>query len=329
MVMNEDGWLNVDLWYLAQQHLRTFKSEHTKRAYRHDWIKFLGWLQHKGIKSPTHADLDYKNVCDFRDSELERVEPSTVERNLATLFSFDVEYSNITGRPRRLAAVKLPKVPHKVSLGLNNEESQMLLRVLTLKRKSWPVLSKNFALLIYLYTGARTSEPLAIKMSQVNLANQTFMNVVVKGEKFHTKVFPEELLPAFGTYLEKREETLINYFKRKGGDWLSLTEKERLKYPLLVSTHRAEVGKPETFRCTDRTIRQHAKKVSEGYRINFQPRTLRKTFATKAIETMPTRHVSDLLGHNDVRVTMKYTGTHEETLREGVEGLYSGKSRVA
>ena len=318
---------------IIESYLKYYASGtgHTARAKQYDLKYFLEYIAQ--IESLTTQNVPVsawtmqatKNYVDYRLSLGES--PATVNRRLATVKHFGrtlAERIRDFINPAR--EVKGPTMranrPHSVS-----PDEIFFLREAARKeveeKKDFQSIRNRFLLELLLATGLRADEIRLLLMAQVDQNYEWLKNVKTKGKKFRNVYVNSEIRDIFQHYVENRENELCKKFPL----YLELKEKEKFRFPVLVSIYRAKLDKPNTFGLAPKTIwrivsgwGKKAQELSDTTLPSLHPHKLRHTFAHGLLDSSKdVRLVAQALGHSDVRTTMRYTERTDEELAKAIE----------
>lgn len=281
------------LSYLANQ---KNASKHTVSSYRRDLGEFQTYLLR-------HQD----NVFDGGRIVLDRLSPlvlrcylnvlfqkneaASIARKLSCLRSFFRYYVKKGVLDQNPAGIiHSPKVPKKLPRFLNVDEVTALLAAnFELKKYG----KRDRAILELLYSsGLRVSELVGLDLDHLELA-EGLVRVLGKGSKERIVPVGSYALRALEDHLqERRAATLVNderaLFLNKNGTRLTVRSVQRL-----VTTVISDIGLSK----------------------NVTPHTLRHSFATHMLGSgADLRSIQELLGHESLSTTQKYTHVGVEEL---------------
>jgi integrase len=223
--------------------------------------------------------------------------PASVDREiqlLSRIFSLAVERGLIQTNPCK--GVKLSSVGRIVTRYLTSEEEDRLLAVLASPRRE----RLRNVLLIGLHTGLRRTEILTLHKSQVDLAR----NIIelqahqTKGKKFRAVPISETLRPLL-------VELCAN-----------------------VSASGYLFENPKTGKPITDIKKGWAAALRNAGIAHIRFHDIRHTFGTRAVDGgAPLSAVKDVMGHADIRTTMRYIHATDEGKRKAVEA--AAKVRVS
>ncbi len=324
------------------EYLRSVKnsSPHTVSNYGKDLDQFVTYLSPPGARPPALSGITHRLIREFiahlHDQGLEK---SSIARKLAALrsfFKYCVREGRLKESPARL--VPTPKLPKRIPSVLSAEEMNGFLNQLarmaqpaqdhlssgkgrpshassslgrrpdspnpSVRSKEDLFLRRDRALLELLYAaGLRVSELTGLNLADIE-QRERILRVRGKGNK-------ERIVP-YGT---KAQEALEKYWP--------------LREQLLEQTHGAS-GKqaPETEavflnyagrRLTQRSVGRIVKKYVRLVNVNWDlhPHSLRHAFATHLLtDGADLRAIQELLGHQSLSTTQKYTHASIRQLME-------------
>ncbi len=260
-------------------------SEHTVRAYRIDLDQFRSFVEEGAVRGPV---IDFRTLRDYIGSLHGRYKKTTVSRKLSAVRSF------LTFLERRglqadnpgadLASPKQGK-PIPVHLPVDD-----MFRLLEGPDCGDPLGLRDRAILEVLYScGLRVSELAGLDLEDVD-AEQRLVRVTGKGNK-------ERVVPVGGTALRAVERYLEAVRPLRRRVW-----PDPDRGPLYLN-HR---GGRLTVRSMARIVKRYA--LAAGLDPDVSPHALRHTFATHLLEGgADLRSVQELLGHESLSTTQKYT----------------------
>ncbi len=324
------------------EYLRSVKnsSPHTVSNYGKDLDQFVTYLSPPGARPPALSGVTHRLIREFiahlHDQGLEK---SSIARKLAALrsfFKYCIREGRLKESPARL--VPTPKLPKRIPSVLSAEEMNGFLNQLarmaqpaqdrlssakggpshassspgrprnspnpSVRSEEGLFLRRDRALLELLYAaGLRVSELTGLDLADIE-QRERILRVRGKGNK-------ERIVP-YGT---KAQEALEKYWP--------------LREQLLEQTHGAS-GKqaPETEavflnyagrRLTQRSVGRIVKKYVRLVNVNWDlhPHSLRHAFATHLLaDGADLRAIQELLGHQSLSTTQKYTHASIRQLME-------------
>ena len=186
-------------------------SAHTIAAYR-DAVKLLLCYAADTVRKPldklTVEDMTEKIVLGFLDYLQEARHCSARTRNarlaaIRSLFAFIArEEPELLAHCQKIRAIPLKRTEHRTVDYLEEREMQALLDSI---EKNSRTAVRDQALLLLLYnTGARVSETVGVKLSDVRLEGTTQINLLGKGRKYRACPLWPETVGALQAYLKQR-----------------------------------------------------------------------------------------------------------------------------
>ena len=314
-------------------------SPHTVLNYRKDLEQFLVFLSPPGVRPPTLTGVTHGLIREFvahlHDQGLEK---SSIARKLAALrsfFKYCVREGQLKENPARL--VPTPKLPKRIPSVLSAEEMNGFLdalggtiqataespgsrkgRLLPVASAALPaakrgrgarmeeglLLRRDRALLELLYAaGLRVSELTGLNLVDME-QKERMLRVRGKGSK-------ERIVP----YGAKAQEALEKYWPVRE----QLLEQRNLKRDGESPHNEAIFLNYSGRRLTQRSVGRIVKKYVRIANVNWDlhPHSLRHAFATHLLaDGADLRAIQELLGHQSLSTTQKYTHASIRQLME-------------
>ena len=280
-------------------HIKNILSENTKRCYLEDLKQFSDFLSFYHPHVPNILEADEEIIIDYRHylaNEL-AYSPNSMHRKLSALSSFYREYQ----RNRIIQYNPLENVKREKATGIrqltkiDDREVRLIAEYLDeyceKKNNSRKSMTKAGIIYFLLYTGARTSTILNIKVSDIKDNGQYKpRSVLLKGKggrHRHIALHPKLDLVTKKIMGKLEEEGLID---KKG------------ESPLFIR----DIKKPEISRQNIYDFfRRISKKVGipEGKSLH----SFRRSVITKMLEDgVPIEKVAEVVGHLDINTTKRY-----------------------
>jgi len=267
-------------------------SSHTIKNYRSDLRQFDAFLA-ETLDIRRFEDVDVLSIRAFL-AELHRrgVSRASIARKLASIRTFFRHLSRegvLSQNPARLVAT--PRLDKKIPARLEQSEVERLLdapdRTTALGRRDRAILELLYA------TGVRVGELVGLDLATLDLDNM-LVRVLGKGGK-------ERIVP-FG---ELAAEALKVY----AGDRRALVRLGAGTDALFLNARGGRLTARSVRRLLDRYLRDAALSAS------LSPHSLRHAFATHLLERgCDLRSIQELLGHQSLSTTQKYTNLSTERL---------------
>jgi len=270
-------------------------SHHTMRSYLSDLRQFKTFLIENGVDRP--GDVDQITVRTFLASLYRgRVKKATISRKVASIrafFRFLVRAGIIRNNPAQM--VQMPKIDKHLPSFLSIDEVFSLLKV-----KFDPGVTglRDRAIIELLYSaGIRVSELTGLNVNDIDFS-ACLVKVRGKGRK-------ERILPVGGPALSALREYLGDRISTRAGRG---GEEDN---PLFLN----RTGSRLTPRSVRRIIDKYITLGGIGKKIS--PHVLRHTFATHLMDAgADLRVIQELLGHESLSTTQKYTSVSVTRLME-------------
>lgn len=324
------------------EYLRTVKnsSPHTVLNYGKDLDQFLGFLSPPGSAPLALREIKHGVIREFighlHDHGLEK---SSIARKLAALrsfFKYCVREGRLKENPARL--VPTPKLPKRIPSVLSAEDMNGFLnqlagilqpvadsgksprkrpstarqassRVSTIPEQS-PALEQSLflrrdrALLELLYAaGLRVSELTGLNLADME-QKERILRVRGKGNK-------ERIVP----YGAKAQEALEKYWPLREQLWRQSVGSSAKESPHSQAIFLNYAGKRLTQRSVGRIVKKYVRLVNVNW--DLHPHSLRHAFATHLLaDGADLRAIQELLGHQSLSTTQKYTHASIRQLME-------------
>jgi integrase/recombinase XerC len=278
-------------------------SQHTIRNYEIDLRQFSEFLFSKGIlQDDRNSGIDIgainaQVIRGYIGSLFGRFRRTTIARKLSAVRSFFLflERKGLSkGNPA--ADVSTPKVEKYIPSYLTVDD---VFRLLEIPERKKPLGLRDLAILEVLYScGFRVSELEGLTISSIDF-DERLVRVIGKGDKERLVPIGKQALRAIRNYLEATQ------FLRQRN------EKDSIDGPLFINVR----GGPLSGRSIGRIIKRCARK--SGLMSEISPHSMRHTFATHLLEGgADLRSVQELLGHESLSTTQKYTHVNLDRLME-------------
>jgi site-specific recombinase XerD len=279
-------------------------SPATCRAYRRDVTACLRFLAARGID-----DLAAVSVRDLRaflaDEQTRRPAPSSQARTVAALrcfFRFCVESEYLDRDPAQV--LRTPKKREALPDVLDRRELARLLDAparpgVWRRQHAGKPERDRLALALFAYSGLRRAELLALDWDDVDLDRRLIRVRDAKGGRQRVLPIHPALVPLFVAYLTTRT-------------------------PLRDSALFVGVqGRRLTATILAQTFRRYANAAGVTQRKRITPHTLRHVFASELLGAGANlRQIQELLGHEHLDSTQRYTRVTAHQLRGAVKRLH-------
>jgi integrase/recombinase XerC len=306
-------------------------SPHTILNYGKDLAQFVAYLSPPGEQPPALPKITHLIIREFVGHLHEQgLEKSSIARKLAALrsfFKYCVREGLIKENPARL--VPTPKLPKRVPSVLSAEEMNIFLNELagmgpavggSLPAKQGKakaaqgkkaggeglLLRRDRALLELLYAaGLRVSELTGLNLEDME-QNEKMLRVRGKGNKERIVPYGSKAQEALEKYWPLREELLLQASGSGGA---------RRAAPRTNAIFLNYAGRRLTQRSVGRIVKKYVKLVNINW--DLHPHSLRHAFATHLLaDGADLRAIQELLGHQSLSTTQKYTHASIRQLME-------------
>jgi integrase/recombinase XerC len=286
----------------VQSFLATLKtgrnySVHTLRAYQRDLSEFMGYLRKQGGKDVSHVSNELMKAW-FYQMDGKHYSRSSLLRKQAALRSF-LKWCYLEGLlpEYRGESLRFKNKQRKLPQFCTPHEIEQL--IANLQGKDWLAL-RNLALLEFLYgSGARVSE-----LEQAHFRDCNLLEGVLKvfGKRNRERLVPlgDLAVRAYQNYLEV----------------LPAKVRIRPSMPLFLNKN---LG-PLSQRSIQRLIKGWRDVL--GGRYQLTPHVFRHSFATHLLDAgMDLRMLQELLGHQSIMMTMRYSHPTTDGKMSAVKAL--------
>ena len=278
-------------------------SEHTVRNYRSDLEQFLGFLREKDAgeakteQEPAIESIDFLAIREYFSNLFSAARRTTVARKMSALksfFSFLEKRGLIINNPA--ADLTAPRQEKYIPTYLPVDE---MFRLLQRPDQARPLGLRDLAILEVLYScGLRVSELVGLDIKSIDF-DQRLVRVLGKGNKERIVPVGKEAVKAVRHYLE----AALPLRKKTGG--------EAGTGPLFINAR----GSRLSTRSVANIVKKYGK--AGGLMLDISPHALRHTFATHLLDGgADLRSVQELLGHESLSTTQKYTHVSLDKLME-------------
>ena len=316
------------------QYLRSVRnsSPYTILNYGKDLEQFVAYLSPPGEQPPALRKITHLIIREFVGHLHEQgLEKSSIARKLAALrsfFKYCVREAMIKENPARL--VPTPKLPKRIPSVLSAEEMNGFLNELagagpapggsrTVAKKSESgaarqdqsaageglLLRRDRALLELLYAaGLRVSELTGLNLEDME-QNERMLRVRGKGNKERIVPYGSKAHEALDKYWPLREQLLLQ----------TSSGATRKAPPHTNAVFLNYAGRRLTQRSVGRIVKKYVKLVNINW--DLHPHSLRHAFATHLLaDGADLRAIQELLGHQSLSTTQKYTHASIRQLME-------------
>ncbi len=289
--------------YLDYLRLQKNASPHTLRNYESDLRQFVYYLSHtpdgKPRPEPELGQLDNLTIREFLGTLYQRGnKKASVARKLATLRSF-MKFLSVQGEIESNPAktVSSPKLDSRLPDYLTVDSVTDLIEA---PDTDSDLGKRDRSILELLYgSGLRVSELVGLNLGDVSLG-EGLVRVVGKGRKERIVPFGSRAAEALQDYLRVRTRSVRPTRPAKG----------RPSGEAFFLSYR---GRRLTSRSIGYIVDHHVGRLAQKLKVH--PHTLRHTFATHMLSAgADLRAIQELLGHESLSTTQKYTHVSVEQL---------------
>jgi integrase/recombinase XerC len=296
-------WIEKYLKYLEFQRNA---SPHTLRNYASDLGQFLSYLTHtpdgEPRPEPELNQIDNLTIREYLGSlHLRRNKKSSIARKLATMRSF-MKFLSLQGaieaNPAKVVAS--PKLESRLPDYITIDSITHLIEAPDTGTDTG---KRDRAILELLYAaGLRVGELVGLNLGDISLS-EGLVKVVGKGRKERIVPFGKTAAEALQAYLEVRAKRVKAQASSKSKPAAAAGEAVFLNFR----------GGRLTGRSVGNIVDQYVGRLAQ--RLKVHPHTLRHTFATHMLNAgADLRTIQELLGHESLSTTQKYTHVSTEQL---------------
>jgi integrase/recombinase XerC len=319
------------------EYLRSVRnsSPHTVLNYGKDLEQFSSYLSPPGISTPGVAEITHQMIREYVGHlHSQKLEKSSIARKLASLrsfFKYCVREGLLKENPARL--VPTPKLPKRIPSVLSAEEMNGFLNQLALDPPPPPakprageksnatepsrwqgrrspdeevlLLRRDRALLELLYAaGLRVSELTGLNLADMD-RREKMLRVRGKGNKERIVPYGGKAQEALEAYWPVREQLLLQSSAGSRRRGPANSEAIFLNY----------AGRRLTQRSVGRIVKKYVRLANINW--DLHPHSLRHAFATHLLaDGADLRAIQELLGHQSLSTTQKYTHASIRQLME-------------
>ena len=172
-------------------------------------------------------------------------------------------------------------------------------------------------------TGLRISEALAIKITDV-YENQ--IKVLGKGDKERTVFLSVDTMEIIKDYIKtgRHEKPLLSKEEFDGKGWTKFKSYNSYSTQIIEGHELlfiSKTGIKMDTKSVRETLKKYATKAGvDMTKVQVSPHKLRSSFATNGMmDGVPIAAMRDMLGHSDVKTTMRYFGLNQEQKQEAFQ----------
>lgn len=275
-------------------------SDNTINSYERDIAIFYKYIFCEGYN---FENIDINIIRSFLNVELTRgISKKTCCRYIASLRHFyNFLYENKIINHNPFLFISSPKKEIRYPRALYIEQINELMNKNSLRTDELATRDQCIIELLY-SSGVRASELINIKLQDIDLKNRT-IRVLGKGRK-------ERIVP-----FSKSTQQWIKKYVSNDRDKLTSKSLEATKHDYLFVNSKG-------LKLTTRGLEYILKEIEEktNCRYGLYPHLFRHTFATHLLEGgADLRVIQELLGHESLNTTQKYTHVTEEAMKSQFE----------
>ncbi|MBT3456750.1 MAG: tyrosine recombinase XerC [Thiotrichales bacterium] len=250
----------------------------TISSYKRDLLKFVSFLNNRGITNWVSIDSDAINifVMELRHRSISAKSLKRYLSSIRVFFNYLIENNIIQKNPA--LSVQTPKVERVLPKTIDFDD---LRRMMSINTSSYKELRSVLMIELLYSCGLRVSELVGINLADFDLS-EGFVKVMGKGGKARFSPIGEATIDVLKRYLEMRPNC--------SSDALFINQKN-----IRIST-----------RTVQNVVKNRALQV--GVSINVHPHMLRHAAATHFLQSShDLRTVQEFLGHKSIKSTQIYT----------------------
>ena len=250
----------------------------TISSYKRDLLKFVSFLNNRGITNWVSIDSDAINifVMELRHRSISAKSLKRYLSSIRVFFNYLIENNIIQKNPA--LSVQTPKVERVLPKTIDFDD---LRRMMSINTSNYKELRSVLVIELLYSCGLRVSELVGINLADFDLS-EGFVKVMGKGGKARFSPIGEATIDVLKRYLEMRPNC--------SSDALFINQKN-----IRIST-----------RTVQNVVKNRALQV--GVSINVHPHMLRHAAATHFLQSShDLRTVQEFLGHKSIKSTQIYT----------------------
>lgn len=307
--------------YLFLDSIRQDLDNDTLEAYQLDLNSFLIYWEDEPLIS-TITRLDIKNYLDnLKTKKNTRVSVSTQNRHYASLKRlFDwliqeeyLEVSPMLNLPRRKALKDLGELPSgSIIRALSQEQIQLLLK--NLKKQN---LREQVLFLLIYTTGLRISEALALQSSDIQSDGSITIRSA-KGNKPRTTFVSKSLKPVLKKYIKEFKDKYLN----------EILELVNNNQPVWLFPSSRDITRPLSYGRARQLFSEITNNIINPDNTNITIHQLRHTFATERAGYIDSILLMNLMGHSDIRTTLRYAKATTKATRQAFDMFEDNNTKL-
>lgn len=272
-------------------------SEHTIKAYRADLHEYTEYIHQSygNLNLNAHTHVILRSWLSHLIAQ--GLQSKTVSRKMSSLksfFKYCLQNAYISHNPT--SKLKPLKIPQRLPVFIQEKEMQKLFTEAEFKDDFFGI--RDYTILNLLYnTGMRVSELVNLKVQDINTGNRSLK---VLGKRNKERIIPvnEYMLDTLKTYLQVRNQFLLDINKKLSEQWLFLSSHGKKPYPKLIYG----------------IVKKYLEQVSTIDKKS--PHVLRHSFATHLLNHgADLNAIKELLGHANLSATQVYTHSTIDQLK--------------
>jgi len=280
-------------------------SLNTQSSYATTFYQLIMFLKETHNINPEEIDIELINrdiIIEFLDwlENIKHVCISTRNQRLASIKSFyryvQLKEPKLINTCNEILSINIKKAPKKIITYFSEEEIKIMINYLNDKKKL-----KYLTLICVLYeTGARVSELINIKITDLDLDDKARITLHGKGNKTRVVPISQELVSLLNKYFKFEYE---NY----DGDYLFYSNQKK-KYNRKSINYLVNV-----------IVEKLRKKYPLKFKGKYHPHSFRHSKGTHLYNNgVPLLHIKDFLGHSSVTTTEIYATPDSEKQRNTI-----------
>jgi site-specific recombinase XerD len=313
--------------------IQQFKNEevssnvHTFNAKETDLRHFVQFLSAAHQVQPYKLTVQHLNILNIRAFIQDRVDKgeasTTINRRISTVkhlcnwLDFDVEPEGWRNPAVKVRNVPKPKLFRPDAL-VDEQRDRLKFAANQVGTSEFMNIRSRAIIEITLGTSMRPADLQKLKMRHLTNDCSKIIGLPTKFQRVRSYIIRSDVRIIIERWLYVRECELIE----RAAGYRNLSNRDKSEFPVFISFRESDISDPDSFRMNTKTIYRTFAGASSIAKLPevAAARKCRHTFAHNTLDaTKDIRLVSQLLGHSDIRTTMRYTERSEDQMAEQIE----------